>query len=91
MRDPKLPTRVHSYYAIKFARFNANVRRDRKLAEKILLDAMLRDKTNPMIHTQLVAVSLCSFAIPLGTQQSITRQANFTARKASEIISQMGS
>lgn len=44
LRDPKLPTRVHTYYAVKFARFNALVRKDRRLAEKILLDAMQRDK-----------------------------------------------
>lgn len=57
LRDPKLPTRVHSYYAIKFARFNAKDRKDSKLAEKVLIDAMLRDKSNPMLHTQLVEVA----------------------------------
>ena len=51
LRDPKLPTRVHSFfYAVKFARFNALVRKDRRLAEKILLDAMLRDKVHYHKH-----------------------------------------
>ncbi len=58
IRDPKTPTKLASFYALKFARFHAKVRvdadtgisreclqirGDRKLAEKIVKDALTRD------------------------------------------------
>ena len=44
IHDPTTPVRVASFYAVKFARFQAKVRQDRRLAEKILNDALTKDK-----------------------------------------------
>lgn len=44
IHDPTTPRRVASFFAIKFARFQAKIRQDRRLAEKILKDAISRDK-----------------------------------------------
>lgn len=44
IHDPHNPTKLTTFYALKLARFHARVRNDRKLAEKILKDAINRDK-----------------------------------------------
>jgi hypothetical protein len=44
IHDPTTPVRIASFYAIKFARFQSKVRGDRRLAEKIIKDALNKDK-----------------------------------------------
>uniref|UniRef100_A0A914W2K5 Suppressor of forked domain-containing protein n=1 Tax=Plectus sambesii TaxID=2011161 RepID=A0A914W2K5_9BILA len=66
IRDPRTPTKMASFYALKFARFHAKVRGDKKLAEKIIKDALSRDKDNPQLYLQLI--DLAFSATPFSEQ-----------------------
>lgn len=54
IHDPKTSRVMASFYALKFARFQVKTRNDRKLAEKILKDALHRDRDNVQLHTALI-------------------------------------
>lgn len=41
-----VPRKLSSFYALKLARFHAKVRHDKKLAEKVLRDAINNDKVH---------------------------------------------
>lgn len=44
IHDPRTPRKLSAFYALKLARFHAKTRNDRRLAEKIIRDAINRDK-----------------------------------------------
>ncbi|VDN37548.1 unnamed protein product, partial [Gongylonema pulchrum] len=44
IHDSHTPRRLATFYALKLARFHAKTRNDRRLAEKIIRDAISRDK-----------------------------------------------
>uniref|UniRef100_A0A0N5ARA7 Suf domain-containing protein n=1 Tax=Syphacia muris TaxID=451379 RepID=A0A0N5ARA7_9BILA len=54
IHDPLTPTKISTFYALKLARFHARIRNDRKLAEKIIKDAITRDKENPDLYLTLL-------------------------------------
>ncbi|KHN71462.1 Pre-mRNA-processing factor 39, partial [Toxocara canis] len=54
IQDPQTPRRLATFYALKLARFHAKTRNDRKLAEKILLDALTRDKDSTQLYLALI-------------------------------------
>uniref|UniRef100_A0A915AYC5 Pre-mRNA-processing factor 39 n=1 Tax=Parascaris univalens TaxID=6257 RepID=A0A915AYC5_PARUN len=54
IQDPQTPRRLATFYALKLARFHAKTRNDRKLAEKILLDALTRDKDSEQLYLALI-------------------------------------
>ncbi|VDK58917.1 unnamed protein product [Anisakis simplex] len=54
IQDAQTPRRLATFYAIKLARFHAKTRNDRKLAEKILRDALNRDKDSPQLYLALI-------------------------------------
>uniref|UniRef100_A0AC34QR64 Suppressor of forked domain-containing protein n=1 Tax=Panagrolaimus sp. JU765 TaxID=591449 RepID=A0AC34QR64_9BILA len=56
MKDVDCPNRLYSFYAIKLARMHLKVRHDRKLADKILKEAISRDKSNVKLYLALIDV-----------------------------------
>lgn len=54
IHDPHTPRKLSTFYALKLARFHAKTRNDRKLAEKIIKDALTRDKDNAQLYLALV-------------------------------------
>ncbi|KAH7720376.1 pre-mRNA-processing factor 39 [Aphelenchoides avenae] len=60
IHDASVPRKVSSFYALKLARFHAKVRHDKKLAEKVLRDAINNDKGNLQLYLALVDMALSS-------------------------------
>ncbi|CAI5452058.1 unnamed protein product [Caenorhabditis angaria] len=55
----KLPN-LYSFYSLKFARFHQKVRKDARVAQKILKRAIEADPRNLQLYTQLIDVSYTS-------------------------------
>ncbi|KAI1720983.1 NRDE-2, necessary for RNA interference domain-containing protein [Ditylenchus destructor] len=54
IQDSSVSRKVASFYSLKLARFHAKIRHDRKLAKKIIKEAISRDKENLQLYLQLV-------------------------------------
>ncbi|VDD92816.1 unnamed protein product [Enterobius vermicularis] len=101
IHDPHNPTKLTTFYALKLARFHARVRNDRKLAEKILKDAINRDKENPDLYLSLVdlvytisplneAEVLSAFDFALSSELSEENKLRFSQRKL-DFLEDLGS
>ncbi|MFH4978254.1 hypothetical protein AB6A40_004963 [Gnathostoma spinigerum] len=60
IHNPQTPRRLSSFYALKLARFHLKVRNDRRLCEKIVRDALNRDKDNTQLFLMLVDLAFTS-------------------------------
>lgn len=49
--------KMATFFAIKYARFHEKIRKDHKMAEKIILDAAKRDVQNTQLHMVLVQMA----------------------------------
>ncbi|VDN54784.1 unnamed protein product [Dracunculus medinensis] len=57
IHDSNTSTKLSSYYALKLARFHIKKKNDRKLATKIIKDAIARDKDNPSLYLALIDIA----------------------------------
>ncbi|VDK82708.1 unnamed protein product, partial [Litomosoides sigmodontis] len=73
IHDSRTPRKLSAFYALKLARFHAKTRNDRKLAEKIIRDAINRDKSNPQLYLALVDLA---YTAPLFNERSVIEALN---------------
>uniref|UniRef100_A0A915DJI4 Pre-mRNA-processing factor 39 n=1 Tax=Ditylenchus dipsaci TaxID=166011 RepID=A0A915DJI4_9BILA len=101
-QDTSVSRKIASFYSLKLARFHAKVRHDRKLAKKIIKDAISRDKSNLQLYVQLVdlaynatnlrdseVVSALDFALD-SRDLSVEDRFQFSIRKL-EYLEELGS
>ncbi|KAL3985366.1 hypothetical protein ACH3XW_38340 [Acanthocheilonema viteae] len=73
IHDSRTPRKLSAFYALKLARFHAKTRNDRRLAEKIIRDAINRDKSNPQLYLALVDLA---YTAPLFNERSVIEALN---------------
>ncbi|VDO08879.1 unnamed protein product, partial [Brugia timori] len=73
IHDSRTPRKLSAFYALKLARFHAKTRNDRKLAEKIIRDAINRDKSNPQLYLALVDLA---YTAPVFNERSVIEALN---------------
>uniref|UniRef100_A0A1I7VEI1 Tetratricopeptide repeat protein n=1 Tax=Loa loa TaxID=7209 RepID=A0A1I7VEI1_LOALO len=73
IHDSRTPRKLSAFYALKLARFHAKTRNDRKLAEKIIRDAINRDKSNPQLYLALVDLA---YTAPIFNERSVIEALN---------------
>ncbi|CAD5231794.1 unnamed protein product [Bursaphelenchus xylophilus] len=60
MNEPGNSRRVSSFYAMKLARIHLKLRHDKKAAEKVIKEAISRDKDNLQLYMTLVDIAFSS-------------------------------
>ncbi|KAM3717272.1 Pre-mRNA-processing factor [Dirofilaria immitis] len=73
IHDSRTPRKLSAFYALKLARFHAKTRNDRKLAEKIIRDAINRDKSNPQLYLALVDLA---YTAPVFSERNVIEALN---------------
>ncbi|VDO34865.1 unnamed protein product [Onchocerca flexuosa] len=73
IHDSRTPRKLSAFYALKLARFHAKTRNDRRLAEKIIRDAINRDKSNPQLYLALVDLA---YTAPVFSERSVIEALN---------------
>ncbi|EJW87713.1 hypothetical protein WUBG_01383 [Wuchereria bancrofti] len=73
IHDSRTPRKLSAFYALKLARFHAKTRNDRRLAEKIIRDAINRDKSNPQLYLALVDLA---YTAPVFNERSVIEALN---------------
>ncbi|VDN05248.1 unnamed protein product [Thelazia callipaeda] len=73
IHDSRTPRKLSAFYAQKLARFHSKTRNDRKLAEKIIRDAINRDKSNSQLYLALVDLA---YTAPLFNERSVIETLN---------------
>lgn len=59
IHDSRTPRKLSAFYALKLARFHAKTRNDRRLAEKIIRDAINRDKVGGTLLACITSMPAC--------------------------------
>uniref|UniRef100_A0A0R3S6W8 Coatomer subunit epsilon n=1 Tax=Elaeophora elaphi TaxID=1147741 RepID=A0A0R3S6W8_9BILA len=73
IHDSRTPRKLSAFYALKLARFHAKTRNDRRLAEKIIRDAINRDKSNPQLYLALVDLA---YTAPVFSERCVIEALN---------------